>query len=131
MVVRDAMSRAVLTVGPDHSVADAAQLMVARHVGAAVVIDQDLPGPGIITERDVLRLVARGGDTAATSVRDCMTFDARTASASWDLDRAAREMVDRGFRHLIVHDDAGEVAGVLSMRDIVRARARGEAPAAR
>src|SRR5690349_276975 len=54
MQVRDAMSEAVLTVGPGHTLRDAARLMSDRRVGAAVVIDPDGGGPGIITERDVL-----------------------------------------------------------------------------
>ena len=58
MRVRDGMSKVVLTVGPGHSLRDAARLMAERRVGAAVVMDPDSPGPGIITERDLTRAVA-------------------------------------------------------------------------
>jgi CBS domain-containing protein len=128
MLVRDAMSRNVLVIRPDHTVAEAAQLMLGRHVGAAVVVDDGLPGPGIVTERDVMRAVGDGRDATTTTVREVMTFDARTATTSWDLDTAAAEMVRNNFRHLLVVDERGELAGVVSMRDIVRARL-GTAPA--
>jgi CBS domain-containing protein len=128
MLVRDAMSSNVLVIRPDHTVAEAAQLMIGRHVGAAVVVDDGLPGPGIVTERDVMRAVGDGRDAATTPVREVMTFEARTATISWDLDTAAAEMVRNNFRHLLVVDERGELAGVVSMRDIVRARL-GTAPA--
>lgn len=122
MRVADAMSRVVLTVGTQHTLREACRLMVQRNVGAAVVVDDQLPGPGIVTERDVLRAVAEGLDPDATTVADAMTFEARTATTSWDLEIAAAEMVRHGFRHLVVVDDGGALAGVLSMRDVVRAR---------
>jgi CBS domain-containing protein len=122
MQVVDAMSRPVLIVGTEHTLREACRLMVQRNVGAAVVMSDELPGPGIVTERDVLRAVAGGVDPDATVVADVMTFEARTATTSWDLDTAAAEMVRHGFRHLIVIDDSGSVAGMVSMRDVVRAR---------
>jgi CBS domain-containing protein len=129
MRVADAMSKQVLVVSTSHTLRDACRLMVERNVGAAVVQEEDMPGPGIVTERDVLRAVSRGDDPAATLVQDVMTFDAQTASDSWDLDAAAQEMVRHGFRHLVVVDDAGRLAGILSMRDVVRARLPERQPA--
>jgi CBS domain-containing protein len=129
MHVADAMSQQVLTVGTRTTVREACRLMVQRKVGAAVVVDDELPGPGIVTERDVLRAVARGADPDTTSIADVMTFEARTATVSWDLDTAAEEMVRRGFRHLVVVDEDGHLAGVVSMRDVVRAEVLGIAAA--
>jgi len=122
MKVADAMSKAVVSIGTRATVREACRLMAEHNVGAAVVVDDDLPGPGIVTERDILRAVAKGVDCDATAVSEVMTFDARTASSSWDLDAAAEEMVRRGFRHLVVVDDGGRLAGIVSMRDVVRAR---------
>ena len=122
MRVADAMSRRVLTVGTELTLRDACRLMAERNVGAAVVMSEDLPGPGIVTERDVLRAVALGVDLDRTTVAETMTFDARTASQAWDLDTAAAEMVRHGFRHLVVVDEQGGLAGMVSMRDVVRAR---------
>jgi CBS domain-containing protein len=117
--VRDAMSPTVLTIGPTHTLRQAARLMAERKVGAAVVLDPDADGPGILTERDVLECVAQGQDPDVELCGDHLTPDAVTATPDWDLARAATAMVNGGFRHLVVCEDA-DVVGVLSVRDIVR-----------
>ncbi len=119
MQVRDGMSRVTLAVGPGHSLRAAARLMSERQVGAAVVMDPDLPGPGILTERDVVRAVGRGADPGRSTVAEHMSSDAVFASPDWSLEEAAVTMVRCGFRHLIVVEE-GDVRGVLSMRDVVR-----------
>ncbi|HVB13272.1 MAG TPA: CBS domain-containing protein [Candidatus Dormibacteraeota bacterium] len=124
MHVKDAMSTDLLVVGTAVTVAEAARLMLKRHVGAAVVVDERIPGPGIITERDVLRAVADGRDLEATPVEACMTFEARTATTNWDLDAAAEEMINGHFRHLLAVDEQGRMVGIVSMRDIVSAQIR-------
>src|SRR3954471_2708197 len=93
MEVRDAMSTLVLTVGPEHSLREVAGRMHERKVGAAVVIDNDMPAPGIITERDVLNSVGRGENVDAESVGDHLTTSVVYASPSWSLEQAAAEMV--------------------------------------
>jgi CBS domain-containing protein len=113
------MSSVVLTVGPSHSLQEAARLMAERNVGAAVVVDPESPGPGIVTERDILRSVAAGQDTANELVQDHLTDNLISASPEWSLEQAAETMCTHGFRHLLVVD-RGELRGVLSMRDIVR-----------
>ena len=62
MQVSEGMSEVVLSLGPGHKLRDAARQMAKRGVGAAVVIDPDEPGPGIITERDVLNSIGAGED---------------------------------------------------------------------
>lgn len=119
MQVRDGMSTLVLTVGPGHTLRQASRLMAERKVGAAVVVDPEGEGPGIITERDILMALGAGQDPDSEQVCDHLTSHLVFASPEWSLEQAAAEMVARGFRHLIVVD-AGEVSGVLSMRDIVR-----------
>jgi CBS domain-containing protein len=119
MRVRDGMSSVVLTVGPNHTLREAARLMADRNVGAAVVVDPESPGPGIITERDVLRSLALEDDPSTELVRDHLTGDLISASPDWSLEQAAESMIENGFRHLLVVD-RGELCGVLSMRDIVR-----------
>jgi CBS domain-containing protein len=119
MQVRDGMSKVVLTVGPQHTLRDAARFMAERRVGAAVVLDPESPGPGIITERDLLESIGRGQDADAERVADHLTSDIVFAAPDWSLEEAAVAMVHGGFRHLVV-TDRGEVAGLLSMRDIVR-----------
>jgi CBS domain-containing protein len=119
MQVRDGMSSVVLTVNPGHSLREAACLMAERRVGAAVVMDPEQPGPGIVTERDVLRSIAAGADPDSERVADHLSADLTFAAPDWSLERAAEAMVRGGFRHLIVVD-GGEMSGILSMRDIVR-----------
>jgi CBS domain-containing protein len=119
MQVRDGMSSLVLTVGPDHTIRAAARLMAERKVGAAVVIDPESSGHGIITERDILMSLAAEQDPAQELVRDHLSDNLITAAPDWSLEQAAEAMVQGGFRHLIVVD-GGELSGVLSMRDIVR-----------
>jgi signal-transduction protein with cAMP-binding, CBS, and nucleotidyltransferase domain len=119
MYVREGMSTTILTVGPGHTLRHAARLMDERSVGAAVVLDPDADGPGIITERDVLQSVARGQDPDAECVSEHLTRTIAVAAPGWSLEQAAAEMVRRRIRHLLVVD-GGEIVGVLSMRDIVR-----------
>jgi CBS domain-containing protein len=119
MHVREGMSEIVLTVGPGHSLREAAASMCARHVGAAVVLDPDAPGPGVITERDILRAVGRGEDPDTERVADHLTSDLTFAAPGWSLEHAAAAMVRGRFRHLVVVE-RGELVGILSMRDIVR-----------
>lgn len=113
------MSSVVVRIGPSHTLQEAARLMALRGVGAAVVVDPDEPGPGIITERDMLVAVAGGLDAGAERVGDHVSPNVMCATPSWSLEHAAEAMVGGGFRHLVVVD-AGELVGVLSMRDIVR-----------
>jgi CBS domain-containing protein len=117
--VRDGMSSVVLTVGPGHTLRDAARAMADRGVGAAVVVDPDQPGPGIVTERDLLDSLGSGQDPDSERVANHLSTDLTFAAPDWSLERAAEAMVRGNFRHLVVID-GGDMLGVLSMRDIVR-----------
>ena len=119
MQVRDAMSKAVLVVGPEHTVRHVAAQMSNRRVGSAVVHDPESEGIGILTERDILRCIGRGLDPDVERARDHLTWDVVYAAAEWTLEEAAAAMVRGGFRHLVVLDD-GEVLGVISVRDVLR-----------
>ena len=119
MQVRDGMSNMVLTVGPGHTLRAAAKAMSQRKIGAAVVLDPDAAGPGILTERDVLDAIGKGQDPDTELVGDHLTSDVVFASPEWSLEEAAVAMVRGGFRHLIVCE-ASEIIGILSVRDVVR-----------
>ncbi|MYW48153.1 CBS domain-containing protein [Streptomyces sp. SID161] len=119
MLVRDAMSTVILTLGPAHTLRQAATLMSARRVGAAVVLDPDAGGIGILTERDILNSVGLGQDPDTERTHAHTTTDVVFAAPTWTLEEAARAMAYGGFRHLIVLD-RGEVAGIVSVRDIIR-----------
>jgi signal-transduction protein with cAMP-binding, CBS, and nucleotidyltransferase domain len=119
MQVRDGMSEVVLSVGPSHTLREAAERMVEKKTGAALVADDEQPGPCIVTERDILISLGRGEDPDVECVRDHMSEGVVAAEPDWSLERAAAEMSKRGIRHLVVFE-GGEVAGMLSIRDIVR-----------
>ncbi|MFF6789879.1 cyclic nucleotide-binding/CBS domain-containing protein [Streptomyces filamentosus] len=118
MLVRDAMSTVVLTVGPAHTLRQTARLMSVRRVGAAVVLDGD-SGIGIITERDILNSLGRGEDPDHEPAGAHTTHEVVFAAPGWTLAEAAEAMTRGGFRHLVVLDDLGPV-GMVSVRDIIR-----------
>jgi len=84
-----------------------------------VVVDPEQPGPGIITERDILQSLGSGQDPATEKVESHLSTEITFAEPGWSLEYAAEAMVRGRFRHLVVVD-GGELVGVLSMRDIVR-----------
>ncbi|MCS0634376.1 CBS domain-containing protein [Streptomyces sp. LP05-1] len=130
MLVRDAMSTVVLTIGPAHTLRQAAGLMSARRVGAAIVLDQDTSGVGIITERDILNSVGAGQNPDLETAGAHTTMDVVFAAPGWTLEEAAQAMSHGGFRHLIVLDGDGPI-GVVSVRDIIRCWAPGRESTAR
>lgn len=119
MQIRSGMSDIEVTVGPDHTLREAARRMTARNVGAAVVTDPEQHGPGILTERDILHSNGAGQDPDAEFVRDHLSSTVVYAEAEWPLERAAAEMVEHAIRHVIVLEGS-EPVGILSMRDVVR-----------
>jgi CBS domain-containing protein len=119
MLVRDGMSEVVLTVGPGHTLREAARMMAEKGTGAALVSDDETPVPRIVTERDILLSLGAGEDPDVERVGEHMSDGVIAASPDWSLERAAAEMSRRGIRHLVVYDGPALV-GVLSMRDIVR-----------
>jgi CBS domain-containing protein len=119
MQVREGMSEVVLTVGPAHTLRVAAERMVEKGTGAALVTDDEMPVPSIVTERDILTSLGQGEDPDVELVSAHMSEGVVAAAPDWSLERAAAEMSKRGIRHLVVFDE-GDLVGVLSIRDIVR-----------
>lgn len=119
MEVREGMSKIVLTIGPGHTLREAARMMSERGVGAAVVIEEDAPAPCVISERDILVSIGAGGDPDTERVGEHMSGNVITAAPDWSLERAAAEMAQRQIRHLVIAEH-GELVGMLSMRDIMR-----------
>ncbi len=119
------MSRELLKSAPDEPIAEAAKHMVARGVGAVLVMDGDRL-EGILTERDILKAVAAGLSESAR-VRDWMTTSPETIEASDETGHAAALMIHGGFRHLPVLD-GGTVVGIVSIRDLMRVALDDSAP---
>jgi CBS domain-containing protein len=116
--VRDAMTEDVYTITPGRSLREAAAFMTEHNVGAAVIVDPEEPGPGIVTERDVVRSLGSGEDPDKETIGNHLTSRATFADADWSLQEAADAMAKGGFRHIVVIND-GELVGIISMRDII------------
>jgi len=121
-MLRDLMHAQVVSVDPDDSVAAAAAAMVRAKAGSALVMQGKFLA-GILTERDVLRAAASGGELATTPVSAWMTKDPEAASPDTPVEDAAQLMLLHGFRHLPVVERR-EVRGVVSLRDLFAARIR-------
>lgn len=117
--VHEVASHSSITIGPEHSLRDAAILMAKHQVGSAVVHDGDVLA-GILTERDVLRAVAAGAEPGVTPVDAFMTRDVVTCGPDWDVMEAAAAMARHRIRHLIVYE-SNELLGVVSVRDVLPA----------
>jgi CBS domain-containing protein len=124
-VIANHMSRDLLTVSADDRLGEAAKRMVARGVGAVVVLAEGRL-TGILTERDVLKAVASGYSEDAR-VRDWMTRHPETIEAADSTGHAAALMIHGGFRHLPVLEE-GKVAGIVSIRDLMRVALEDSAP---
>jgi CBS domain-containing protein len=124
-VVAEHMSRDLLTVSAGDRLGEAAKRMVARGVGAVLVLDGERLD-GILTERDLMRAVA-GGYSDDARVADWMTRHPETIDASDSTDHAASLMIHGGFRHLPVVEE-GHVAGIISIRDLMRVTLADSAP---
>jgi CBS domain-containing protein len=119
------MSADLLTVDAGAPVVAVAQRMADRNVGAVLVLE-DGRLAGIMTERDLLRAVARGlGEDAV--VGECMTADPDTIAPDDTIEHAAVLMIHGGYRHLPVVD-GDDVVGVLSIRDLVQVVVEDSAP---
>jgi CBS domain-containing protein len=116
MQVSEVMTRASVTESPSDSLRDAANRMWAQQTGSLLVMD-GARLLGIVTERDVMKAVARGADLDATPVSAVMTTQVLTVSPETSLHEAARHMANRWIRHLPVVVD-GEVRGMVSQRDL-------------
>jgi CBS domain-containing protein len=124
-LARGHMSRDLLSVEPGLSLTEVAKRMVAKDVGAVLVTEgQQLVG--ILTERDVLRAVARGIRDDAV-VHEWMTTDPDTIDPDETTEHAATLMMHGGFRHLPV-TEGGAVVGILSIRDLMALALADSAP---
>jgi CBS domain-containing protein len=112
------MTREILAVAPEDTLGEAAEKMVERGVGSAVVLDYGRL-IGIFTERDLMKAVAGRVHSSEARVREWMTADPITVTADVTPADAARLMLDNGFRHLpVVEDD--RAVGIVSIRDVAR-----------
>jgi CBS domain-containing protein len=120
--VGEIMSSEVVSVSPSTSVAEAATVMAEKRVGSALVMEDGLVG--IFTERDIVRALSQDFDAPGHPVTHWMTKDPVTVGPDTTVEDALDRMLSGGFRHLPVVD-GDNVMGVVSIRDLSRARAEG------
>lgn len=120
MKVREVMTRVVLTAAAGTTIGEAASLMAQRRVGSALVMEGESL-LGIFTERDIVKALSQDGAAVQQAIGHWMTRGPQTVAPDATTDEALRRMVDGGFRHLPVLE-GGRVVGMLSMRDLSRAR---------
>ncbi len=112
----------VFTVSPEETISAAAQLLLSRRVGALVVMDLQDQVVGIVSERDVVRMIAEKGERCLTHpVQACMTRDVEFADPTETVDTLMGRMTDRRFRHLPVCT-GGRLVGIVSIGDLVKAK---------
>jgi CBS domain-containing protein len=112
----------VFTCTADETLTSASALLFARSVGALVVMERDEQVIGILSERDVVRAIARGGAEALRQpVRKFMTGDVLFARLSETVDELMARMTDRRVRHLPVCD-GGRLIGIISIGDLVKSK---------
>jgi CBS domain-containing protein len=113
--------KTVVTVSPDATVLEAANLMRSKHIGCVVAVNDSHP-VGIVTDRDiVLEVVAGGKKPAETAVREIMTTNLTTVNVNYDLLDAVRLMRSRGVRRLPVVDEHRRLLGIITMDDMLTA----------
>ena len=118
MIVQDIMNRTVLTTNPNSTVQEAVELMNKGSVGSVIVVDPAKGMRGIVTERDVMKLIEAGKDPKKTLVKDIMTTDVYFVKPQDDVVDAAQLMVEKHIKKLPVIK-SGVLVGILTATDIV------------
>jgi CBS domain-containing protein len=114
-------TKSVVTVSPDATAFEAANLMRSKHVGCVVVVNDSRP-VGMVTDRDiVLGVVASARKPGETAVREIMTANLTTVNVNYDLLDAVRLMRSRGVRRLPVVDEHRHLLGIITMDDTLTA----------
>ncbi|MFO7299445.1 MAG: CBS domain-containing protein [Actinomycetes bacterium] len=119
MQVNELIGAEVFECKPDTTISAAAKLMVQHETGSLAVTDDDGELVGIVTERDVMKVVADGGDPDATKVSEVMTPDPDFLDPDVEVNYAADWMLAAGYRHLPIKDEHGRLLGVLSIKDVL------------
>ena len=120
--LKDFATALVAVVEPETSALVAAQLMRQHHIGALVVVSakEQTRAVGILTDRDlVLGLMAEGLDPAVFTVGDVMSVELVQANANMDAMEAVQLMRSHRLRRLVLVDDAGQLAGIATMEDVL------------
>lgn len=112
--------RSVVTISHDETLHDAVQLLAAKKIGAVIVLNDDNSVCGILSERDIVRDIARNGESILSQkVASCMTQKVVSCDSSESVDSLMEKMTAGKFRHLPVIDN-GNLTGIISIGDVVK-----------
>jgi CBS domain-containing protein len=117
------IKRPPLTATQEATLLDVVKLMATHNIGLVAVVDEAGRPLGVVSERDVIRALARGVQLSAKAIEVGTRGNLLTAKAEDDIYSAIKKMRERGTRHILVVDDAGKLVGVVSIRDLVEDRA--------
>jgi len=117
------VKRQPLSVTQEATLLDVVKIMATHNVGLVVVVDEAGRPLAVVSERDVIRALARGVQLSAKAIEVGTRGNLLTAKADDDIYSAVKKMRERGTRHILVVDDAGKLVGVVSIRDLVEDRA--------
>jgi CBS domain-containing protein len=117
------VKRPPLTVTQEATLLDVVKIMATHNVGLVAVVDEAGRPLGVVSERDVIRALARGVQLSAKAIEVGTRGNLLTAKADDDIYSAIKKMRERGTRHILVVDDAGKLVGVVSIRDLLEDRA--------
>jgi len=119
----ESFAKPVLTAGPKDTLAAAARIMAQHNVGAVIVVENHQP-VGIVTDRDLALALAVSGATPQTPVVQVMTTPVETIHLSDGVFQATQIMREKNVRRLAVVDDDGELAGIVTLDDLLRLLSR-------
>jgi CBS domain-containing protein len=120
--ILQAKGRDVLTIEPGRTLAEAARALTERRIGAVVIAESDQKVLGILSERDIVRAVARGGAAALeTPVSQHMTGKVVSCTRQTTINELMEAMTERKFRHMPVIE-SGRLCGIISIGDVVKNR---------
>jgi Predicted transcriptional regulator, contains C-terminal CBS domains len=117
------IKRLPLTATQEATLFDVVKIMATHNIGLVAVVDEAGRPLGVVSERDVIRALARGVQLSAKAIEVGTRGNLLTAKADEDVYSAIKKMRERGTRHILVVDDAGKLVGVVSIRDLIEDRA--------
>jgi CBS domain-containing protein len=117
------IKRPPLTTTQEATLLDVVKIMATHNVGLVAVVDEAGRPLGVVSERDVIRALARGVQLSAKAIEVGTRGNLLTAKAEDDIYSVVKKMRERGTRHILVVDDAGKLVGVVSIRDLVEDKA--------
>ena len=121
-ILRAKADDGVVTLPPDATLAQAAETLASRRIGAVIVSPDGKRVAGILSERDIVRELARRGASCLQGrVAEAMTAEIVTCRRDDDAESVMQRMTDGRFRHMPVMEGA-EMVGMISIGDVVKAR---------